>query len=153
VAEVRAALDWLAASGRAGRLFVGGHSAGGHLAAMMLAHPAVAGVLAISGLYDLEPIRLGTLNEKLRLTEAAARRNSPRFHLPARAPALTVAVGAAELPELIRQSADYAKALNAAGLAARYLALPGCDHFTVLDELARPEGALCEALCRMQEKR
>jgi arylformamidase len=149
VAEIRAALDWLAASGRASRLFVGGHSAGGHLAAMMLGHRAVAGVLAISGLFDLEPIRLCYLNEKLGLSEAAARRNSPRLHIPKQAPALTIGVGAAELPELVRQSADYARALRAADIDARYLPLSGHDHFTVLDELARPQGMLCEALCAM----
>lgn len=145
-AEIRAALDWLAASGRGLRLYVAGHSAGGHLAAMMLGHRCVAGVLAISGLYDLEPIRLCYLNEKLRLSEDAARRNSPGRHVPQRAPAAAIAVGAGELPELVRQSAEYAQALREAGLPARYLPLAGHDHFTVLDELARPRGALCEAL-------
>lgn len=146
VAEIRAALDWLAASGKASRIYVAGHSAGGHLAAMMLGHPSVAGVLAISGLYDLEPIRLCYLNEKLRLSGDAVTRNSPSRHIPERAPALAIAVGAGELPELVRQSAEYAQALRAAGLSARYLPLAGHDHFTVLDELARPDGALCEAL-------
>jgi len=153
VKEVASALDWLAASklGPGQRLYVAGHSAGGHLAAMMLGHRAVAGVLAISGLFDLEPIRLCYLNEKLRLTPDAARRNSPRLHLPKQAPALAISVGAEELPELVRQSSEYADALRAAGLAARYLPLAGHDHFTVLDELARPRGRLCEALCELRE--
>lgn len=157
VAEIRKAVDWLAANrkllGAASGLYLGGHSAGGHLAAMTLDHPEVAGILAISGLYDLEPIRLCYLNEKLRLSDDAARRNSPRLHLPKHIRALTVTVGAAELPELVRQSADYAQALRAAGFAAHYLPLPGHDHFTVLDELARPQGMLCEALCAMRDAR
>lgn len=151
VGEIRRAVDWLAAhaaslGGNARRLYVCGHSAGGHLTAMMLDKPAVAGAIAISGLFDLEPIRLSYLNDKLGLTAACARRNSPQFHLPAEAPTLVVAVGAAELPELVRQSADYSAALRARGLPIRYLPLPGHDHFTILDELANPEGALCAAM-------
>lgn len=155
VAEISSALDWLAENretlGAGSSLYVGGHSAGGHLSAMMLGHRSVAGVLAISGLFDLEPIRLCYLDEKLRLTIESAHRNSPLLHIPERAPALTIAVGAAELPELVRQSAEYADALRAAGLPARYLPLAGHDHFTVLDELARPQGMLCEALIKMRD--
>lgn len=153
VAEIRSALDWLEAGGKASPIYVAGHSAGGHLAAMMLGHRSVAGVLAISGLFDLEPIRLCYLNDKLRLSEDAARRNSPILHIPRHAPALAIAVGAAELPELVRQSAEYAQALRTAGLPARHLPLAGHDHFTVLDELARPDGALCEALHALRADR
>ena len=67
------------------RVFVSGHSAGGHLTAAAMADPRVAGGVAISGLYDLEPIRLNYLNEKLGLDPAEAARNSPLFHLPAQA--------------------------------------------------------------------
>jgi acetyl esterase/lipase len=151
VGEVHRAVAWLAEhagelGADAARLYVSGHSAGGHLAATMLDHPAVAGVIAISGLFDLEPIRLCYLNDKLGLTVDSAHANSPLLDLPARSAPCVVAVGADELPELVRQSAQYAAALAANGLPARYLPLAGHDHFTVLDELARPEGALCEAL-------
>ncbi len=153
VMEIRRAIDLLM-SNRNGapkrRIYVGGHSAGGHLAATMLGHPGVAGVLAISGLFDLEPIRLCYLNEKLRLSADAVRHNSPIMHIPKKGPAITVAVGAAELPELVRQSSDYAEALQSAGLSARYLPIARHDHFTVLDELAQANGALCDALCDMQ---
>lgn len=146
VDEVGRAVAWLAANAREhggdpARIFVAGHSAGGHLAATTIGRPDVAGVLAISGLFDLEPIRLCYLDEKLRLTEAQVQGRSPIRRIPGtRAPAV-VAAGAAELPELVRQSRDYARALGIAPLL-----LEGHDHFTVLDELARPEGALCEAL-------
>ena len=88
VAEIHAALDWLHDSipmlgGNNARLFVSGWSAGGHLTAMAMSHSAVKGGLAISGIYDLEPMRLSYINDKLRLDEAEARRNSPML-LPIR---------------------------------------------------------------------
>lgn len=154
VAEIGRAIDWLARQAPAlgadpKRLYVSGHSAGGHLAAMMLGRPALAGALTISGLFDLEPIRLCYLNEKLGLTEAAARRNSPQLHLPQTCAPAIVAVGAAELPELVRQSAEYAACLEARDFPVRYLPLAGHDHFSILDELAHPDGVLCGALAQM----
>jgi len=154
VDEVNRAVDWLAANAeRLGadpaRLFVAGNSAGGHLTVETIRHPAVRGLLPISGLYDLEPIRLNYLNEALRLTPADVERYSPLRNIPTSAPPVVVAVGATELPELIRQSKDYADALAARGLAARYLPLAGHDHFSILDELARPDGALCGALLEL----
>jgi arylformamidase len=151
VGEVRRAVDWLAAhaaehGGDPTRIYLSGHSAGGHLTAMAMERSGVAGALALSGLYDLEPIRLNYLNEKLGLDEASARRHSPILHLPVAMPPLLVAVGAAELPELVRQSSEYASALTARGFPVEYRAMAGHDHFTILDELARPEGALCRAL-------
>ncbi|HZQ60032.1 MAG TPA: alpha/beta hydrolase [Casimicrobiaceae bacterium] len=150
VAEIRSAIDWLAMHARElggdpACLYVGGHSAGGHLAAMTL-DKEIAGVLCISGLFELEPIRLGSLNDNIDMSEASAERNSPLLHVPTQAPPLIVAVGALELPELVRQSADYVAMLQKHGLPARYLPIDGRDHFTVLDELASPDGVLCAAL-------
>ena len=147
VAEVRAGVRWLAAAlarygGDPARFFVSGWSAGGHLAAMSLAEPAVRGALAISGIYDLEPIRLCYLNDKLRLDADEARRNSPLRNLPRVSRPLRVAYGGAELPELVRQSEDFAAAWTRAGLPGRGVKLAGHTHFTILEELARPEGAL-----------
>jgi acetyl esterase/lipase len=147
VAETRAATGWLRDNlakygGDPARLFVSGWSAGGHLTAMALAEPGVAGGLAISGIYDLEPIRLNYLNEKLGLDEAESRRNSPLLHLPKRSPPLVVAYGGAELPELRRQSEEFARARAEAGLPGRAAPLHGLDHFSILEELARPDGAV-----------
>ena len=82
VAEIHAGIDFLAeqlpALGGDGKgIVVSGWSAGGHLTAMALSHPQVRAGMAISGIYDLEPIRHSYLNEKLCLDEAASRRNSP----------------------------------------------------------------------------
>ena len=138
VAEIRAALDWLhknipVLGGDQNRLLVSGWSAGGHLTAMSMRHPAVTGGLAISGIYDLEPMRLCYVNDKLGLDEAEAKRNSPG---PTAKP-LYVVYGADELPELCRQSEEYAK-LNGGKAAA----LPRRNHFTVLEDLASPHGGL-----------
>ena len=149
-AEIRAALAWLKANLRAlgaaaDGVVVAGHSAGGHLAALAMGEPGVLGALPISGIFDLEPIRLGALNDKLALDAAEAERNSPIRRIPAAAPPLVVAAGGGELPELQRQSADYYKALRASGIAAQHLVVPGHDHFTLLEELARPDGRLTDA--------
>jgi arylformamidase len=151
VAEVRAAVAWVidhAAEhgGDARRVFVAGHSAGGHLTAAAMSDQRLAGGIAISGIYDLEPVRLNYLNDKLRLDEAEAARNSPIRHLPSHAAPLVVAVGLGELPELIRQSEEYWAAWQAKGLRGQYLPLPKHDHFSILEELARPSGCLFGAL-------
>lgn len=147
VAEIRDGIAWLAEridgyGGDTSRLYLSGWSAGGHLTAMCVDAPAVKGGLAISGIFDLEPIRLCYLNEKLRLDEEEARRNSPLLHLPARPAPLVLAYGTAELPELRRQSEAFAAARARAGLPGRVLPLPGRNHFTILEELARADGAL-----------
>jgi arylformamidase len=151
VGEIRASVAWIIDhakefGGDPGRVFVSGHSAGGHLTAMAMTDPRVAGGLAISGIFDLEPIRLNYLNEKLGLDVAEARRNSPTLHLPPRAASLVVTVGLGELPELIRQSDEFAAAWRKRGLPGEYMPLAGHDHFSILDELARPEGKLVAAL-------
>ena len=112
----------------------------------------LAGGVAISGIYDLEPIRLNYLNDKLGLDAAEAERNSPRRHLPASAAPLVVTVGLGELPELVRQSQEYAAAWTAPGLRGRYLPVPAHDHFSILEELARPRGVILEALQEMAHR-
>jgi arylformamidase len=151
VAEIHAGIDFLVAKlpalGVAAEgIVVSGWSAGGHLTAMALSHPRVRAGIAISGIYDLEPVRLNYLNDKLRLDEAEAARNSPLRHLPSHAAPLVVSVGLGELPELIRQSEEYWAAWHAQGLRGQYLPLPGHDHFSILEELARPSGRLFTAL-------
>jgi arylformamidase len=154
VDEVRRAVGWVIDhakefGGDPARVYVSGHSAGGHLTAMAMTEPRLAGGVAISGIYDLEPIRLNYLNEKLGLDPAEVERNSPLRHLPRNAAPLVVTVGLGELPELVRQSQEYAAAWQACGLRGRYLPVPKHDHFSILEELAQANGAILEALQEM----
>ncbi|MBO88216.1 MAG: esterase [Rickettsiales bacterium] len=132
------------------RLFISGHSAGGHITGMMLATdwaahggmPAdtVKGITGISGLYDLEPIRLSHVNEPLQLTKASAERNSPvRQTLSITPPATLLAYGALESNEYARQASAYAAALQIAGGAPDSMGIHGHHHFSVLDAFANPE--------------
>ena len=151
-AEVNAGLAWLRAEAGAfgadvDRMVVSGWSAGGHLAALAIDEPGVIGALAISGIYDLAPIRLSYLDAKLRLSEAEARDLSP-LHRPLSPRPMLLAVGGAELPELQRQTREFAQAREA--LPGGLHVLPGDDHFTVLEALARPEGALTRALVDLE---
>jgi hypothetical protein len=82
---------------------------------MLMGEPMVTGRLVINGRFRLEPIRLSYLNKKLGLDTAQARRNSPLLNLPARASKLIVGYGGDELPELKRQSREFAAAWNAYG--------------------------------------
>ena len=131
------------------RLFVGGWSAGGHLTTMAARHPAFRGGLPISGIFDLEPIALSYLDEKLALDAAEIASLSPQRVLPDRMPPLRLFVGGGELPELRRQSSDYAEAARARRLPVALTVLPGLHHFSILDELARPEGAIARALVEL----
>lgn len=154
VGECRQALSWVAAhaselGGDPERLYVAGWSAGGHLTAMLMDDARIKGALAVSGIYDLEPIRLNYLNEKLRLDAAEARRNSPLLHLPPRATPLIVTVGGGELPELRRQSETYYAAWRDHGLPGVFVPLPRRNHYTALEELARPDGLLTRALAEL----
>jgi arylformamidase len=150
--EIGQAIDFLAAHFKEwgadpARLCLAGHSAGGHLAAWHRTHPAVSLVLGISGLYDLEPIRLNYLNDKLDLTPAEVAAYSPEIHIGPGVPSV-LAVGSAELPELRRQTADYASCLRAHRELVEEISAPGYNHFTILETLAQPDGAALEAVVR-----
>jgi arylformamidase len=147
VAEINRGLDFLAEQlpalgGDANRIAVSGWSAGGHLTATALSHPRVKGGVAISGIYDLEPIRHSYLNEKLRLDEAMSHRNSPIMQAGGPMKPLALTAGSAELPLLRRQTADFAAHRAKYGLPVSYEEIPGADHFTIMDQMLRPEGRI-----------
>jgi arylformamidase len=107
----------------------------------------VKSAIPISGLFDIEPIRLSYLNDLLKLTTDDVARYSPMRNAKAPGKPVVIAVGEAELPELIRQSEEYATALAP---HAKLLKLAGHDHFSILDELAQPSSALYRVVSRPQ---
>lgn len=150
VQQMRAVADLLKARTGA-RPFVFGHSAGGHLAACLLSEGRASGALAISGVFDLEPLIPTNLNTALGLDPLTARALSP-IHWPppnGGAPggtALDVVVGAAETAEFVRQSRAMADLWAARGVETRFEALDGLNHFTVLDPLADAESGLVKRI-------
>ncbi|MCA3263619.1 MAG: alpha/beta hydrolase [Telmatospirillum sp.] len=133
------------------RLCVAGWSAGGHLAALAQYLPGVSACLAISGIFDLEPMRLCFVKDKLALSQSDVADFSPIHRPPPPQTRLAVSVGGEELPELRRQSADYAAVCRAAGADCRHMELAGHNHFTILDELAESDGALAVEALRLLE--
>jgi arylformamidase len=160
VQQCRAAVAWVHRhapewGGDPARISVSGHSAGGHLVAMLLASDwsafglptdVVKAGCAISGLYDLEPIRLCYLNEVLALTPEAARRNSPVRLKPAAPTPLILAVGGAEGAEYHRQTDDLASAWRAHGVPIEVMDMDGHDHFSIVAELQTPFSPLARAI-------
>ena len=149
VAEINAALDWLAANGSAhginGPVVLSGWSAGGHLTAACLDHPLVKAGLAISGIFELGPVRDTYLNEKLRLTEQEIASLSPMRLKPVEKP-LAFAYGTAELPPLVSDSRDLHALRAAAHLPGSLIPVPGADHFTIVHELRDLDGLLTRHL-------
>jgi arylformamidase len=130
-------------------LVLSGHSAGGHLAACMLAtdwpgfdaslpKDLVIAAYAISGLFDLGPLVETSINKAMRLDHAAARAASPLFwKAPARG-SLDAVVGENESAEYFRQSRTIVDRWGAAGIATRFGTVPNANHFTAIAPLADP---------------
>ncbi|WP_222869724.1 alpha/beta hydrolase [Roseobacter fucihabitans] len=121
-------------------LVVIGHSAGGHLAAMAARQipDRIVAAIGISGLYDLTPLQWSFLREEVGLTLADLRGQSPQDVWEGHdASHITVAVGANETPEFLRQSHMFANAHGALSLT-----IPDAHHMTVLDDLADPQGVM-----------
>ncbi len=157
IRQCRDAIAWLwrdAATfgGDRDRNFLHGKSSGAHVAAMMavtdwraayaLPGDLVKGGLLVSGMYDLEPVRLTFRNEWLQLDAEAAARNSPIRHIPERGCPLIVGVGALETDEFRRQPRAFVEAWRDRGLECRFVEMAGRHHFTVNDEMKDPNGAL-----------
>jgi arylformamidase len=148
-AEMHTALDWLAehgpSHGIAGPVVVSGWSAGGHLTAMALGHPSVIAGLAISGVFELGPLRDTYLNEKLLLTDEEIVLLSP-LRLPVVNKRLGITYGTAELPSLVSNSLELHAKRSAAHAPGPLLPVPAANHFTIMHELCNANGMLTRQL-------
>jgi arylformamidase len=161
IEQMRAACLWLWRRQRK-RIFVYGHSAGGHLAACLLVQdwkafasdaPAdlVPAAYAISGVFDLSPLVHVSQNSDLRLDEAEARRVSPlHWKVPA-GRTLDAVVGALESSEFLRQSKIIAEGWRTRGVAAHYEEIAGMNHFTIVDALSEPDSAMTRRVAELAQ--
>jgi arylformamidase len=153
VRQVRSCLAWLWRNAPQlgcdpNRIFVGGHSAGGHIAAMLAATdwtklgglPAdlLKGAFAVSGIYDLEPIRLSYQNPVLKLDEGTVRRNSPILLKPSTSRIL-LTVGEKEPEEFQRQQKEFAAAWKKHGAAVEIVDADRLHHFDILGKFGDPK--------------
>lgn len=145
--QVRAAVDLIRARSGNKRPVVFGHSAGGHMAACMLSEARASAAVAISGVFDLRPVIDTSINNALGLDAHTAAALSPIFWpIPnGSTPGGTVLdclVGGDESPEFLRQSSMMADHWGNNGVETRYGALPGLNHFTVLEPLLEADSAI-----------
>jgi arylformamidase len=144
------------------RIFVYGHSAGGHLAACMVAQnwhafasdaPAdlVPAAYAISGVFDLSPLTQLSQNQDLRLDDAEARRVSPLHWKVPGGRRFDAVVGGAESSEFLRQSRLIAEVWRSRGAETRYEEIAGANHFTVVDPLSDVNSAMVARLVELAQ--
>lgn len=150
VTQIETAMIWIYKNiknfnGDQERIFVSGHSAGGHLTAMMMATDwwkehrlpcdLIKGTVLLSGLFDIEPHRHTDLQKDIRLTAREAKTMSPMYLTAlSRGPSI-IAVGEDE-PDLFHwQSLEYAARLRTQRIKAKYLSMPGDNHFSITDRL------------------
>jgi arylformamidase len=158
--QVRSAVAWVyknAASfgGDPSRLYVSGHSSGGHLAGCTvttdwardfgLPKDIVKGGVLVSGMYDLKPVRLSARSKYVNFTDAiedelSAQRHIDRLNCP-----IVVAHGTLETPEFQRQARDFAAAVKAAGKPVKLLVGESYNHFEIQETLATPYGLVGRA--------
>jgi arylformamidase len=158
IVQMRMAARELARLGR--RLVISGHSAGGHLAACLMATDwrsvdpvlpldLVKAAYTISGLFDLGPLVKTSVNNALGLDEAAAKRASPLFWPPPSHGSLDAVVGGDESAEYHRQSRTIVDAWSRAGIATRFAEVPGANHFTAIAPLADPGSPMTQRLLEL----
>jgi arylformamidase len=159
--QVRRAVAWVhrnakSFGGDPGRIYLSGHSSGGHLAGVVLTTdwekqfdlPAdiVKGGLVCSGLFDLKAVRLSARSNYVKFTDEMEQALSSQRHLDKLNAPVIVAYGTLETPEFQRQSRDFASAVRAAGKPVQLLVGEGYNHFEIIETLANPYGLLGRAV-------
>jgi arylformamidase len=162
VRQTRSSIAWVYKhivlyGGNPTKLFVSGHSAGGHLTAMALAHdwtkerlPAdlIKGAVATSGVYDLDMVMKISVQEQVRMTPEIAKQNSPFLTPPRVKCPLVVAVGAAEPEGWQQMSKDYFEFCKQHGMNVEYLIEPDANHYTMSEHLLDDARPLTRAMIR-----
>ena len=166
VAQVRRAVAWVAQhaarfGGDPGRLYVGGHSSGGHLAGNVLVTDwagdfglppgVVKGGLCVSGMYDLRAVRLSARSSYVKFDDRLEHELSPQRHLDRLTAPVVVAYGERDSPEFQRQSREFAEAVKQAGRLQRLVVAPDLNHFEIPETLARPDGLLGRAALELMQ--
>lgn len=161
VRQCRAAIAWVwrnaeTFGGDKDRIFVSGHSSGGHVTGMMVVTdwegvyglPAdiIKGAAPISGMFDLEPVRHSWRNSYLGLDEPRARALSAIHQIPEAPIDLALGFGLGELAEFQRQSCAFAQAWEAAGKSCRLIEVPGRNHFEMGADFGNPESPVTRAI-------
>jgi len=141
------------------RMFVAGHSSGAHVVGLLtvtdwagdwgLPADAIKGAVAVSGMYDLAPVRLSSRNGYLHLDEAAEARLSAMRQIPERMPPMVVAYGGKEQIEFRRHSKDWAAELRRLGHAVTEIDVPGLNHFDMAELLADTDSDVMKAAYAM----
>ena len=159
VEDVRAAMLFLYR--RFGkRLAACGHSAGGHLAAALVATEwrafgadvpgnLVRHALAISGVFDLEPLLHISMNADLRLDAASAKAMSPAYWPAPQGAIFEAFVGGEESSEFLRQSHLIVDRWGKEGATTLFSAIPGANHFTAPAPLADPGSGMVDQLAKL----
>lgn len=162
IEQMRNACLWLWRKRRR-RIMVYGHSAGGHLAACMVATdwkalaadaPAdlVPAAYGISGVYDVTPVLQISANQDIRLDEAEARRVSPLYWKVPAGRTFEAVVGARESDEFLRQSRIIAEAWRQGMAKTRYEEIDGANHFTAIDPLTEPDSAMTQRVVALAQQ-
>jgi len=167
VDQLRRAIAWVHHNaeqfgGDSERLFLSGHSSGGHLAGVLLTTdwenetglPAdvIKAGLCCSGMFDLKPVRLSNRGDYVDFTDDMEYDMSPMRHIDKIRAPLVVAYGSYETPEFKRQSSDFASAVADAGKPVELIVAENYNHFEIIETLANPYGILGMAVLRQIEK-
>ena len=159
--QVRRAVAWVhrnaqSFGGDSNRIYVSGHSSGGHLAGVVLTTDwrkefnlpvdAVKGGLCCSGLFDLKAVRLSARSAYVKFTDEIEQALSSQRHLNDLNAPVIIAYGTLETPEFQRQSREFATAVKAAGKSVDLLVGEGYNHFEIIETLASPYGLLGRAV-------
>lgn len=160
--QVSRAIAWISRNaeqfgGDRNRLYVSAHSSGSHLAACALSTGwreeglpphFCKGAMLISGMYDLEPVRLSKRSDYVKFTDEMERDLSAQRHIDGLTTPLIVAHGSAETPEFLRQTRDFFAALKAADKPAELIVGENYNHFEIFETLTNPYGLLGRAMLR-----